>query len=248
MACRGPTGPFADDLLNTRYGPTTLFFQDPKAAASGAFHLFEGVAMHAQFQDDHEGQGNVAREGTMSVDDYALSLLIALQIGARFGHCYENIYPAFFAVPQLFEPHGLFVEGWIAFETWDKVVLFEHGWLMSGSRIIDPTIVLAVEPGSPVYYYPGVLRARAELEALENEFFPHVCCSDYGDDGMAHPAYRAAYEAAQQKARALLTEGKSFVEVRAKVLTAEEEEAAAREAPQWRIVLLSADGERDAHG
>ena len=56
------------------------------------------------------------------------------------------------------------------------------------------------------------------------------------------------YEAAQQKARALLTEGKSFVEVRAKVLTAEEEEAAARGAPQWRIVLLSADGERDAHG
>lgn len=204
--------------------------------------------MHSQFHDDREEQANVTHESTMSVNDYALSLLIALQIGARWGHCYENIYPAFFAVPQLFEPHGLFVEGWIAFEDQDKVVVMEHGWLTSRGRIIDPTIVLVIDPGSPVYYYPGVLRARAELEALENEFFPQVCCSDYGDDGMAHPAYRVAYEAAQQKARVLLTEGKSFVEVRAKILTAEEEGEAAGDAPEWRIVLLSADGERDAHG
>ena len=240
----------ANDLLNNRTTALALFlFTIPwQMPGVSFFCLFEGVAMHSQFQDDHEEQANVTHEGTMSVDDYALSMLIALQIGARWGHCYENTYPAFFAVPQLFEPHGQFVEGWIAFVDQDNVVLMEHGWLMSGGRIIDPTIVLAVDPGSPVYYFPGVLRARAELEALENEFFPHVCFSDYGDDGMAHPAYRAAYEGAQQKAKALLTEGKTFVEVRAKTLTAEEEAAAARAAPEWRIILLSADGERDAHG
>lgn len=204
--------------------------------------------MYAQFQHGAGEPEKGAPESTLSVDDYALSLLIALQTGARWGHCYENIYPAFFAVPQLFEPHGLFVEGWIAFAYQDNVVLFEHGWLTSGSRIVDPTIVLAVEPGEPVYYFPGVLRGRAELEALENEFFPHVRHCDYGDDGMAHPAYRAAYEAAQQKAMALLSEGRSLLEVRATRLSAEEEEAAAKGTPQWRIVLFSGEGGVDAHG
>jgi len=205
--------------------------------------------MHSQFQDDHEEPGNVAREGTMSLGDYALSLLIALQIGARWGHCYENIYPAFFAVPQLFEPHGLFVEGWIAFEYQDKVVLFEHGWLTSGSRIIDPTIVLAVEPGSPVYYFPGVLRARAELEALENEFFPHVRFSDFGEDGRGHPGYKAAYTAARRRARTLAAADKELVEVRASDISQEVEggQPAADEF-QIRMHLLvqpGDDGPRD---
>ncbi len=204
--------------------------------------------MYSQPQDEHIGAVNEARERKLSVNDYAFSLMLSLHIGARWGHCYENAYPAFFAFPQLFEPHGRFVEGWVVIEDQDNLVLMEHGWLGSGEHIIDPTIVLGVEPGQPVYYFPGVLRARAELEALENEFFPHVHFSDYGADGMSHPDYRAAYEAARQKASSLLTGGKNLVEVKAKVQTTEEEEATKRETPGCRIIPLSVDQGGNVYG
>ncbi|GCE31983.1 hypothetical protein KDA_74670 [Dictyobacter alpinus] len=159
-----------------------------------------------------------------SEHEYMLSFFISMQVGAVWGHCYENAYPLFFAIPELFDPHGLFIEGWIVFEDTDRVVLMEHGWLLSRQQyIVDPTIVLAVEISQPVYYYPGVSRARAELEALENEFFPHVRFSGYRDDGMQHAGYLAAYESALQKARSMLSEKKTFVEVKATLLPSQDE-------------------------
>ena len=56
------------------------------------------------------------KEQKLSPNDYALSWLIARQTGAPFGHCYENAYPTFFALPALFDPDGQFIEGWIVFE------------------------------------------------------------------------------------------------------------------------------------
>jgi hypothetical protein len=177
------------------------------------------------------------RERQLSRDNHTLSFLIAMQIGAVFGHCYENAYPAFFACPALFEPDGLFVEGWIVFEESNQVILMEHGWLLSNNgRIIDPTIALAIAPGQPVYYFPGVVRTRAELETLENEFFPHVRFESYGDDGMGHADYHAAYEAAQEKAKFLLTEGKTFREVRATMMEAQS-------APALMIFLVEQEHE-----
>ncbi|GHP00642.1 hypothetical protein KSF_106890 [Reticulibacter mediterranei] len=180
--------------------------------------------MDVQVQEgDHGNAGKETQGRALSEDEYTLSFLIAVQFGAVWGHCYENTYPLVFALPALFDPHGLFVEGWMVFEDADRVVLMEHGWLMSGEQIVDPTIVLAVEIGQPVYYFPGVFRARAELEALENEFFPHVRFSEYGADGMGHPGYRAAYEAAHHKATSQMRDKKTFVEVRATVLSLQEE-------------------------
>lgn len=180
---------------------------------------------HTQGNQVDAEMENKAQERALSEDDYTLSLLLSMQTGAIWGHCYENAYPLFFAIPTLFEPHGLFVEGWVVFEDASRVVLMEHGWLMSGEHIVDPTMVLTVDFGQPVYYFPGVFRARAELEALENEFFPHVHFSGYGDDGMKHPGYRAAYDAAQQKARSRLSEGKTLVEVKATLIAAQDEVA-----------------------
>jgi hypothetical protein len=194
--------------------------------------------MNSQVQGDYVNRRQEAQGRILSEDDYALSFLISAQAGAVWGHCYENAYPLFFAIPTLFEPHGLFVEGWIVFEDAGRVVLMEHGWLVSGERIVDPTIVLAVEFGQPVYYFPGVFRARAELEALENEFFPHVRFSDYGDDGMQHAGYRAAYEAAQQKARELLVDGKNLVEVRATALVPQDEDVEKQAFELSMIVVL----------
>ena len=152
---------------------------------------------------------NVKRKNLSSADkpmlDYGLSVLIAMHIRAIWGHCYENAYSTFFAFPELFEPDGLFVEGWIVFEEANDVVLMEHSWLVCGNRIIDPTIVLAVDPHQPVSYFPGVCRAQAELEALDGEFFPHVRFEEYGKDGMGHPDYRAAYEAAQEATNKLVS-------------------------------------------
>jgi hypothetical protein len=174
----------------------------------------------------------------LQADDYALSWLIARQTAPVWGHCYQNAYPTFFAFPALFDPHGQFIEGWIVFEDSNQVVLMEHGWLVSnGGRIIDPTIVLTVACGQPVHYFPGVRRSRAELEALEHELFPRVRFSSYGDDGMGHPDYRAAYEAAQAFAQSLLTKGKTLVEVRATM-----------SAPQNEILIFFLRGNGGEHG
>lgn len=194
--------------------------------------------MKSQLRDNHEDMAKDAQERALSVTDYNLSLMVAMHIGARWGHCYENAYSAFFAFLPLFEPHGTLVEGWIVFEDKGNVVLMEHGWLQGSGHLIDPTIVLVVDPGQTVSYFPGVLRGHRELEMLENELFPHVRFSDYGDDGLSHCEYRVAYEAAQLKARSLLTAEKTFVEVKAKVCTDEEQEATKSAMLDVRIVLL----------
>lgn len=154
-------------------------------------------------------------EQNSPVLDYARSLLVALQTGAQWGHCYQSAYPAFFAFPGLFYPHGTFVEGWVVFKGDHRVVLMEHGWLVSGVRIIDPTIVLGLSPDQPVFYFSGVVRSWEETDALENQLFPHVRFSGYGEDGMGHPGYKAAYEAARRKATEMAIPGKELVEVRA---------------------------------
>lgn len=174
-------------------------------------------------QQNPQPGGSASGDGK-HVLDYGNSLLYALRTGAEWGHCYENIYPVFFAFPQVFYPHGQFIEGWIVFEDQSKVILMEHGWLLSGKRIIDPTVVLATDPDQVIHYYPGVLRSWEETDALENELFPYVRMSSYGEDGMGHPGYKAAYEAAVQQARARVSaSGKELLEVRASDISEQHE-------------------------
>ncbi len=162
------------------------------------------------------GKARAAATNNDPALDYVLSLLVAAQTGAVWGRCYDNAYSAFLGLPELFFPHGTFIEGWIVFEDANRIAVMEHGWLVRpGGRLVDPTIVLVTGPGQPVSYFPGVARSWAEAEALENQLFPHVRFSDYGEDGMGHPDYRAAYKAAVRRAQALLGPGKELVEVRA---------------------------------
>lgn len=152
--------------------------------------------------------------------EYGRSMLFAMQTSAQWGHCYVNSYPVFFAFPKLFYPDGRFIEGWIVFEDRSNVILMEHGWLVSERTIIDPTIVLATDPTQTIHYYPGVVRSWEELEGLENEMFPYVRFSNYGEDGMEHPDYKMAYEAAAQKAHEIIaTSSKELIEVRASDIT-----------------------------
>jgi hypothetical protein len=157
----------------------------------------------------------MSEHDTAPVLAYAQSSIMGLYINAEWGHCYENCYPALFAFPEVFHPHGLFIEGWIVFTDSGKVVLMEHGWLVRGIQLFDPTIVLVTMPDQPIAYFPGVTRTWPEMEALENELFPHVRFEDYGEDGMQHPGYKAAYEAAKAHALAMLTDGQELIEVKA---------------------------------
>jgi hypothetical protein len=125
------------------------------------------------------------------------------------------------------------------FEDQTSVVLMEHGWLVSnGGRIIDPTIVLTIECGEVVHYFPGVVRKYAELLALEHELFPHVRFDCYGNDGMGHTGYRTAYEAARASAQSRLRENKTFVEVRATMLEPGDEPSELVTLPQMPPPML----------
>ncbi len=197
--------------------------------------------MSRKHRQDDSPPAKEIQEARLSVDDYGLSWLVALQTGSVWGHCYENSYASFFAFPALFDPSGRLIEGWMVFEEPDRVVLMEHGWLAGGSHIIDPTIVFAVNPGQPVYYFPGVERGRSELERLENQFFPHVRFCDYGADGMGHPGYRAAFNAAHQKARLLCSSGKALSCVRATMLGPQEEARGQEEAGRRAVIVLLPD-------
>jgi hypothetical protein len=146
---------------------------------------------------------------------YAHSYVVALHTGAEWGHCYENSYRAFFAYPELFYPDGTFVEGWVVFRDGRNVVLMEHSWLISGGRIIDPTLVLVILPDQEVCYFPGVMRTWEETDTIENELFPHVRFDVYGDDGMGHPDYKAAYMQARERAQAMVSDEQAFIEIKA---------------------------------
>lgn len=146
---------------------------------------------------------------------YAQSSLMAIFTNAEWGHCYENCYHGLFTFKEALYPDGVFIEGWIVFTDQEHVVLMEHGWIVRRARIYDPTIVLVTMPDRPIAYFPGVTRTWEEMEALENEFFPHVRFEDYGEDGLGHTGYKAAYEAATAYARSLLADGETFLEIKA---------------------------------
>jgi len=140
---------------------------------------------------------------------YEMSLLIALVIGAHPNACFENVLNLFLQYfPHELATHGRFIEGWYVVELEQEVVLNEHGWVeVPGGTIIDPTVTLLVSPDHPVFYFPGVERSQQELEAIvqnKDAWFPYVRGSGvYGEDGLGHPAYNAAYKAAVRKAHAL---------------------------------------------
>lgn len=120
--------------------------------------------------------------------------------------CFDNAWKTFRSFPDTFR-HGRFVEGWIVFDMEHEVVLNEHGWCeLADGRIVDPSILLLVDPEQPVYYFLGVTRSWEDIEALLREdegkdiLLPHVRFDGkYGADGLGHPSYRAAHEAARHK-------------------------------------------------
>ncbi|MEO6892097.1 MAG: hypothetical protein ABI324_24180 [Ktedonobacteraceae bacterium] len=134
------------------------------------------------------------------------SWYVALVTHAHPHRCYSNASRALLLLPDLL---CRFVEGWVVVEGARRIVIIEHGWCLKGHQIIDPTWALLPKPGDqPVpVYIAGVGYTREETQALMGTCLPHVCCCGlYGNDGMQHPAYQAAYAAAMQKATLLAQE------------------------------------------
>lgn len=135
------------------------------------------------------------------------SIKVAITIGADPNTCFDNTWRMFIKYfPEVFKAHGTFIEGWWVIDLPDQVVMNEHGWAeLADGTIVDPTVVLLLEPDVPVYYFPGVARRWQEVDAIvrEEHWFPYVRFGEYGEDRLRHPAYKAAYDAAQQKVMSL---------------------------------------------
>ncbi len=139
--------------------------------------------------------------------DYVLSMLVAGSIGAESFRCWRNAALAVMCLPNLFAA-GFYVEGWIVLPRQSRIAIVEHGWTtIPDLLIIDPTMVLMEKPSQPVSYFPGYVLSREQLsELLSGSIVPLVRHTAYGDDGMKHSGYRAAYEQAWETARALAQE------------------------------------------
>ncbi len=124
--------------------------------------------------------------------DYVLSMLVAGSIGAESFRCWRNAALAVMCLPNLFAA-GFYVEGWIVLPRQSRIAIVEHG--------------CTTIPSQPVSYFPGYVLSREQLsELLSGSIVPLVRHTAYGDDGMKHSGYRAAYEQAWETARALAQE------------------------------------------
>ncbi|GHO82289.1 hypothetical protein [Dictyobacter formicarum] len=157
-------------------------------------------------EDARKGVQEKRRQDDLVVD---LSLLFARAMRANPNTCFDNVIDMMVHyLPEAFSAAGKLVEGWYVVDLEDEVVLNEHGWYtLPDGRILDPTVVILVPPERPVYYFAGVERTYQEVKTIlqqKEAWFPYIrCVGTYGDDGLGHPDYAAAYEAARKKALAL---------------------------------------------
>jgi len=133
--------------------------------------------------------------------DERLSALVALLVEARPLCCWRNAALAVFQLPEFFEG-GHYVEGWMVFVGEQSLRLIEHGWAVTHDhRIVDPSIILLEEEASSIEYFSGAAYTRDQLQySLAGAILPLICDAGYGNDGMGHPGYKAAYERAFQRA------------------------------------------------
>jgi hypothetical protein len=134
-----------------------------------------------------------------------LSLQVASYIEAEPNYCFGNAWDAVAQIPELFF-EGRYVEGWSIMQLTGKIWVIEHAWAELPPPtygIVDPSAILLPLEAVPLYY-PGMRLRREETLSIKGEWLPHVRDSGaFGEDGMGHPAYRAAYEEAVRVAKEL---------------------------------------------
>jgi hypothetical protein len=84
------------------------------------------------------------------------------------------------------------------------IQIAEHGWITSGSHLLDPSLVLVEPPEQAVFYFAGLeLSLEESHQRLQGKILPLVCHEAYGADGLLHPGYQDAHRQAWQCAREL---------------------------------------------
>lgn len=133
--------------------------------------------------------------------DYWLSVMVAIIVEARPLCCWRNAALAVLSLPELFEG-GQYVEGWTIFVSERSIRVLEHGWSMTHDhRIVDPSLILLEEEANSIEYFSGAIYTRDQLQqTIGGAILPLICYAGYGNDGMGHPGYKAAYERAFQHA------------------------------------------------
>jgi hypothetical protein len=161
------------------------------------------IMMHSHSKITQAEAGPMVREQT--IEDWrmcALSLRVAVVVEAQPNGCYLNAWLAVLSLPDLFSK-GHLIEGWMVLETESTVEVIEHGWCeLADGRIIDPSLPFLIPTGEHISYFAGVRHRQEEVRALEGQMFPQARFDgQYGEDGLGHPQYRAAYQAAVEKAQ-----------------------------------------------
>jgi hypothetical protein len=132
-----------------------------------------------------------------------LSVLVALVIEAQPYRCWRNAALAMHLLPSLFSSWH-YIEGWAVLPRETGIEIIEHGWIARTTRIVDPSFLLIEHPDQPIFYFPGLSLSWEQLQqCLPGSILPLVCHTDYGETGMAHHGYQAAYEQAWHHARDL---------------------------------------------
>jgi hypothetical protein len=130
--------------------------------------------------------------------DWQASAAIADSIAAKQKACWANAVRALlFSVLESPGEPMVYVEGYIVLM---GAVIIEHGWLVQGNALLDPTLVLGEEAEHMhdlADYFPGVQYTHREVEDLvvrQKIAPPFVWHHGFG--GSNHPAYMQARDQA----------------------------------------------------
>jgi hypothetical protein len=133
--------------------------------------------------------------------DYALSVKVATRIEAVEYRCWYNARDAMLQLPGLLL-FAWYVEGWLVLPKAHEVQVIEHGWVaFRDGRLLDPSIVLVEKEDQHLEYFPGIILPWQALQEIPPDtMLPLARLLSHRRDGLGHPDYQAAYDAAMARA------------------------------------------------
>lgn len=148
----------------------------------------------------------------MSHLDYDLSVQVAGLIHAHKNQCWRNARIALLHLPGLFL-FARYTEGWLVVPDIHEIQIVEHGWMQNGrDRIVDPSVVLLAPKEQSLEYFAGVSVSWFHMREIPLEWpLPLIHLASPRGDGLDHPEYKAAYDAALARAEQLAQESGKLV-------------------------------------
>src|SRR5579859_2888378 len=135
---------------------------------------------------------------------YELSVKVANLIQAQKYRCWYNARDALVHLPGMFLC-AWYVEGWLVVPKDEEVQVVEHGWIeCEDGRIVDPSIVLLEAKEQDMDYFPGLRCGWSQMQEIPQDVcLPLAHLVSHRKDGLGHPEYKTAYDAAVAHAEQL---------------------------------------------